>query len=186
MKRKNKKIIILVLILFISIGFAYLTTNPTLKGVALFRENTWDIYLENVSEDTYKADIVDVAEIEDKTTINFSVNLQQPGSSYELNVDIVNNGSLDAMLDSFEITNTLTEEQKKVIDIKASYSDNIELTKYDLLSNNSSDTIKVIVTYKKDISNSDLLSSDGSVDFSLTLNYVQADEDALERQHAES
>lgn len=186
MKRKNKKIIILVLILFISIGFAYLTTNPTLKGVALFRENTWDIYLDNVSEETYKADIVDVAEIEDKTTINFSVNLQQPGSSYELNVDIVNNGSLDAMLDSFEITNTLTEEQKKVIDIKASYSDNIELTKYDLLSNNSSDTIKVIVTYKKDISNSDLLSSDGSVDFSLTLNYVQADEDALERQHAES
>ena len=186
MKRKNKKFIILGLVLFISVGFAYLTANPTLKGVASFRGHTWDIYLDNVFEDTYKTDIVDVAEIEDKTTINFSVNLQQPGSSYELNVDIVNNGSLDAMLDSFEITNTLTEEQKKVIDIKASYSDNIELTKYDLLSNNSSDTIKVIVTYKKDISNSDLLSTDGSVDFSLTLNYVQADEDALEREHVES
>lgn len=181
-KRDYKKFFIIVLILFISIGFAYLSTNMNLKGTGIFKENSWDIYFDNLIEESYKTEITSAATIESKTTIDFSINLKQPKSSYTMYANIVNDGSIDAMLDSFTINNTLDENEEKAIDIKVSYSDGVELTKNDLLKENSFDTIKVIVIYKNDIDSSELLSNDGDFNFSVTLNYIQADEDAADRK----
>ena len=185
MKKKKLRLIIFLLILFISIGFAYLSTNLSLFGTGIFKQNSWDIYFDNITEDTYKSDIVTPAVIDNKITINASVNLKQPKSTYTMYADIVNDGSIDAMLDSWTINNDMDTDESKVFDLKLTYADGVELTKYDLLSAKSFDTIKVTAIYKDDISNSELLTNDGSLDLSITLNYVQADEDALERNTSE-
>lgn len=185
MKKKKFRLIIFLLILFISIGFAYLSTNLSLFGTGIFKQNSWDIYFDNITEETYKSEVIGTTEIDNKTTINFSVNLDSPGSTYTMYANIVNDGSIDAMLDSWNLTNTMDENEAKAIDIKVTYSDGVEFTKNDLLKAKSFDTIKVVVTYKKDISNSELLTSEGDLDFSLTMNYVQADEDGLERDTSE-
>lgn len=181
MKKKKLRLIIFLLILFISIGFAYLSTNLSLFGTGIFKQNSWDIYFDNVDEETYKTDIVSAASVSNKVTINASINLMQPKSTYTMYADIVNDGSIDAMLDSWTITNDMDTDEAKVFDINLTYADGVELTKYDLLSKESVDSIKLTVVYKDDISNSELLTSDGSLNISITLNYVQADEDVRER-----
>ena len=181
MKKKKLRLIIFLLILFISIGFAYLSTNLSLFGIGIFKQNSWDIYFDNVDEETYKTDIVSAASVSNKVTINASINLMQPKSTYTMYADIVNDGSIDAMLDSWTINNDMDTDESKVFDINLTYADGVELTKYDLLSKESVDSIKLTVVYKDDISNSELLTSDGSLNISITLNYVQADEDVRER-----
>lgn len=181
MKKKKFRLIIFLLILFISIGFAYLSTNLSLFGTGIFKQNSWDIYFDNVDEETYKTDIVSAASVSNKVTINASINLMQPKSTYTMYADIVNDGSIDAMLDSWTINNDMDTDESKVFDINLTYADGVELTKYDLLSKESVDSIKLTVVYKDDISNSELLTSDGSLNISITLNYVQADEDVRER-----
>lgn len=175
------RLIIFLLILFISIGFAYLSTNLSLFGTGIFSANSWDIYFDNVDEETYKTDIVSAATVSNKTTINASINLQQPKSTYTMVANIVNDGSIDAMLDSWTITNDMDTDEAKVFDFNLSYSDDVALNKNDLLHAESFDTIKLVVTYKDDISNSELLTSDGDLNITITLNYVQADEDVRER-----
>ena len=181
MKKMKFRLIIFLLILFISIGFAYLSTNLSLFGTGIFKQNSWDIYFDNVDEETYKTDIVSAASVSNKVTINASINLMQPKSTYTMYADIVNDGSIDAMLDSWTINNDMDTDESKVFDINLTYADGVELTKYDLLSKESVDSIKLTVVYKDDISNSELLTSDGSLNISITLNYVQADEDVRER-----
>ncbi|MBR6949063.1 MAG: hypothetical protein IKH54_02645, partial [Bacilli bacterium] len=50
MRRLNKinKKLLIILILFISIGFAYLTRDLSLSGISSIFRNTWDIHFENV------------------------------------------------------------------------------------------------------------------------------------------
>lgn len=182
MKRRNrKKTIIFLLILFISIGFAYLSTSLFLTGTGIFSANSWDIYFDNVVEETYKTDIVSAATISNKVTINASINLNQPKSTYTMYADIVNDGSLDAMLDSWNVTTDMTSAESDVIDISLSYADGTSLTKNDLLESGSVDAIVVNVVYKDNISNNQLLTSDGDLNITITFNYVQADEDAVQR-----
>ncbi|MBR6949961.1 MAG: hypothetical protein IKH54_07250 [Bacilli bacterium] len=45
-KINQKKLVIL--ILFISIGFAYLTRDLTLSGISSIFRNTWDVHFDNV------------------------------------------------------------------------------------------------------------------------------------------
>lgn len=181
MKKKKMRLIIFLLILFISIGFAYLSTNLFLRGTGIFSANSWDIYFDNVVEETYKTDIVSAATISNKVTINASINLNQPKSTYTMYADIVNDGSLDAMLDSWNVTTDMTSAESDVIDISLSYADGTSLTKNDLLESGSVDAIVVNVVYKDNISNSQLLTSDGDLNITITFNYVQADEDAVQR-----
>ena len=119
---KVKKNLILLLILFISIGFAFLTTNLFINSTIGYNSNSWDIYFDNINEKTYKSSTITETTISNKTTLDFSVMLDQPSSVYTLYADIKNNGTLDAILDSWTVTNTLSETEAKAIDIRLTYS----------------------------------------------------------------
>ena len=45
----------------------------------------------------------------DTTTINFEVKLEEPGDFYEFEVDMVNGGTIDAMISDYKIEG-ITEE----------------------------------------------------------------------------
>lgn len=175
--------IIFILILFVSIGFAFLSRNLNINGSTIIRKTTWDIYFDNLVDDSDNLELNVPATIsDDKKSIDFEVTLKEPGDEYYFYVDIVNSGTIRAMLDNFEVTG-LNDSQKKYIDWKVTYNDGVELSRFDLLDAESEETIKVTVRYIEDVNAIDLPSQDEIIQLTYTSTYIQTDERAKERVH---
>ena len=100
MRRNNKsKLLIIILLLIVSIGFAFLSSRLDFNGIANVRPINWKIYFDNVQKNFgQEFEITEPSTYgEDTTSINFEVELADPGDSYSFDVDIVNGGSIDAM-----------------------------------------------------------------------------------------
>lgn len=178
MKKGNKFLSIIILLSLISIGFAYLTSDLSLNGSGIFRKNSWSVYFANVEEMVEYGSVNTNATIDsNKTTIDFNVHLDSPGSIYYLYTDIINDGTIDAMIDTFSISG-LSEE---FLDINLTYSDGVEIKRYDLLKAGSKDTIQIEVKFTEDITIEDLPNIDGNTRAYVTINYIQSDENAKER-----
>ena len=182
MNKYKNKIMLGVLLLFflISIGFALLTTTLNIEGNTTAKANTWDIYFDNIQVKTGSITPVQAATINksNKTQLSFNVNLNLPGNYYEFDVDVVNKGTIDAMIDSYEILPVLTTEQSKYFNYTVKYKNESELNEKDLLAAQSRETLNVRIEFKKNIKNSDLSSTDTTISPSVTINYIQATEDA--------
>ena len=179
MRRNRNKIIVVLLILLISIGFAFLSSNLSIIGNTLVSKQTWDIHFENPTKVGGNVDATSL-ELTNSTTVDFSVDLFKPKDSYEFSVDVVNNGSIDAMISSITATE-LTASQKKLFEYVITYDDGAALKEKQLLAHNSSDKYKVTVRYKDDISSTDLTLNNQTINISITVNYVQADSTAINR-----
>jgi len=181
LKRKfrfNKKKHFMYLFLFcvlgsIGLGYAYLNTNLAINGLSALKSSTWDIYFDNVVVDNGSVTATTEPTITDKTNISFSVELDDPGDSYDFTVDIVNDGSIDAVLSSFEILPVLTDEEKKYFEYTVLYSNNQELKVGDGLAANSSKKLKIHAEYKTSDNLDDYPLEDKSFNFSLGLSYQQ-------------
>ena len=185
-KRKNKKKKILVLLLLllvgISIGYAALTSNLNINGNTNIKKAEWDVHFENLvksegSESADKEAAIDTS----KTLIEYTVKLPEPGDFYEFTVDIVNRGSIDAMIS--EVLKTgLTTDQQKYVEYTATYTSGKELNQYDLLKAGQTRKIKVRVKYKDDLNPEDLPTEDKSINISFQVTYVQANENVNRKQ----
>ncbi len=107
MRKKVKKkfafIILFVLVLFISVGYAILTSNLKINGNNYVKSAVWDIHWENVqvkSGSVTGDNVVKSATIVDskKTIVEYSIILPKPGDYYDFTVDAVNEGTIDAMV----------------------------------------------------------------------------------------
>ena len=87
------------------------------------------------------------------------MDLKQPGDVYIFSVDIVNGGSIDAMIDSIEKMPTLTSKQAKYLNYTIEYQNREAINAKQLVEKNSSVRIKVKVEFRNDISASDLPST---------------------------
>ena len=103
MRRNRNKIIVVLLILLISIGFAFLSSNLSIIGNTLVSKQTWDIHFESPTKVGGNVDATSL-ELTNSTTVDFSADLLKPKDSYEFSVDVVNNGSIDAMISSITAT----------------------------------------------------------------------------------
>jgi len=173
----NKKYLLFLLILFISIGFAYLSTNLNITGSSLIKGNTWDVHFENVQVTSGSVSATTPTISTDKKSVNYIVTLDMPGDYFEFTVDAVNAGTIDAMVDT--VSNTgLTEDQLKYLDYKVELNNGDPLEHGYILLQGSRKTYKVRLEYKLDIDENDLPDSDQSLDLTFTVNYVQTDESA--------
>ncbi len=163
-----------VTLLLIAIGYAIINSNLRINGNTKLKKNTWDVRFENLEESSDSVKSI-ISEIDNSTTINTSVILQKPGDFYEYSVDIVNAGSIDAMIESVNATG-LSSEQEKYIDYSYSYSDGSPINTKQLLKAGIFKTIKVRIIYKKDVNSSDLPNVDQNINLELSINYVQADD----------
>ena len=109
MKRRRKTLVagILLILLGLGIGYAFLTTNLSINGIADVDSNTWDIYWDNVQVSEQSVETEGGPYIEDHTTVSFYAPLSKPGDVYEFTVDAMNDGSIDAMVDI--ITKTIND-----------------------------------------------------------------------------
>ncbi len=194
MKIKNKRrkdfiAILVILLVSISLGYAFLTTNLRINGFADFFHAEWSIYFDNVQINSNSVSIPvngSPATIDptDLTKITFNVSLDKPGDFYEFTADVINDGSLDAMLQFIKVNINLNPctgfgcEAPSVIHFTITHLDGTDLNHGELLAADSSITYRIRLEYSSDIAEDELLVDDIDIKCSVELVFVQADESA--------
>ena len=191
-RKKMKKLLIPLLLLALGIGYALISTDLTINGITKYTHQTWDVHFENLvpSEGNVTLSTDDVAASIDpssNTEISFTVTLQKPKDFYEFTVDVVNEGSMDAMINLITTNlngNPISAENAvpNYANFIATYSDGVTIVKNHLLKGeNGVETFKVRLEYSSDINSGDLPETVQSLTFTFGVEYVQADSNAIER-----
>ena len=173
--RKLQLIILLVLVSLVgtmSIAYAVLSTTLNINGTAQVQDASWNVHFSNIQVNPYSVEINPV--ITDNNKITFSADLTTPGDFYKFTVDIVNEGSIDAMIESIAKVPELTTEQKKYLRYEVEYVDGTSINDSQLLKSGETKTISVLFSYRNDIPVSDLPNIETDFDLEIVLVYVQA------------
>ena len=193
-KRQKKKYFVqflIILIIFISLGFALLRADLKIVGIYKVNQANWDIHFDNLqvtegsvslSEGDSAATINPTA----TTSVNYSITLKKPGQYYEFTVDVVNNSSFDANVET--VTSTLngveiTSENPlpNYLYYSVSYEDGAKIRERQLLAKNTRDTYKVRIEFYEDINQNDLPASLQTLSLSFQVTYVQSDYDIVDK-----
>ena len=170
-KKKKYGLLIIVMLLLISVGYALINTTLKLNGSSKIKKARWDIYFDKVEHESGVTSTE--TKIDDKkTTVSFDIDLQKPGDYYQFNVDTVNDGTIDAIIDSTELTG-LTNTTKEIIDYDVTYSDGSSVNKCDTLNSGDRKTLLVKVKYFDDVKEEELLENNENLKLKFKINYVQ-------------
>ena len=160
-KKKNRIMLLLILILGVTIGFALLSTTLFINGTASIKSNTWNIHWDdrsvNVTQGSVSAtDPIVSTTTSTKDTVSFDVELELPGDYYEFEIDAINEGSIDGALELAE--NFITYKSNNVettlpdyMDFKVVYDDDTNPTTGDVLKASESKTYKIRVEFKSSV-----------------------------------
>lgn len=183
-RKVNKPLLYFVFFVFasVTVGYAALSTTLSITGKGTLSKNSWDIHFENLVIVDNGASVVTTAPTIDstKTKVSFNITLSKPGDTYEFTVDAVNKGTIDAMLSGFSTT-SLTADQQKYLTYTVTYGDGATISTKDYLKKETSETIRVRVRFRDDLTSADLPSSAATLNLTATLVYVQADSTAKAR-----
>ena len=187
-RKQNIKLLALALILLLGIGFAAIATQLKIEGTLDVAKTSWDVHLENVSitPGSVTANPAPTTDEVNKNTteIAYSMSFNKPGDFYEFTVDMVNSGTIDAMVDSvsnllYENNGTTLKTLPAYLESTVTYADGITIEQNHYLKKNTTEKIKVRVEFKKDINISDLPSSSSdTMKFIFKADYKQADNNA--------
>ena len=188
-RRQMMKLLLFILLVSISMGYALLRTNLTINGTSKIKGNTWDIHFENlnVTDGSVELSTDDVAAAigSNTTEVSYTVTLNTPGDFYEFTVDAVNAGSIDGMVESVtsKLNDTVITTLPAYLDYSVSYSDGVTISPNQYLKAGETETYKVRIEFKKDISSSDLPTSVQTLTLDFGVAYIQADNTATEVAH---
>ena len=171
--------LILVCVFTLTIAYAALSAVLTISGNARVSAADWDIYLANPKVTNGSATTI-VPSIKTSSTVEFSTTLSMPGDFYEFTIDVVNGGSIDAMIENVVKTPELTADQAKFLKYEITYQNGESITNKQLLAKDTSMPIKVRIEYRNDLVASDLPTGQVVLDLALTLEYTQSDGTASE------
>ena len=160
-RKKRRVMLLLILILSITIGFALLSTTLKINGTAGIKGNTWNIHWDdtsvNVTTGSVDAEDPVVSTVtSSKDTVSFEVEFEVPGDFYEFEIDAINEGSVDGALELAQ--NWITYKSNNVettlpeyMDFKVTYDDDTKPASGDILTHGTSKTYKVRVEFKSNV-----------------------------------
>ena len=186
--KKNKTLLtVLILLLAITIGYAAIATTLKINGSAEIKSAKWDVYWENPQVLSGSVTETKPTLSESDTKATFDVTLNEPGDYYEFTIDAVNNGSLDAKIDTNGIVKQVKNSSGQVV--------NPKILKYEVTNNDqehtaiqeghilakksgntpTKETYRVRVEYRNDegINPSDLDDNDLVFTIEFSVKYVQ-------------
>ena len=166
--------IVMVSVFTLSIAYAAMSTVLEIHGNSEVVASSWDIHLENVKVKNGSVS-ANTPSVSGTSSVGFDIELNTPGEYYEFTVDVVNDGSIDAMIESVVKTPELTSEQAKYIKYEITYENGESISTKQTLKKGTTTPIKVRVEYRKDLVASDLPSTATALSLKLTLVYVQSD-----------
>lgn len=186
MKRKiNKKIYIAgILIIFVSIGFAVVSSTLSILGITKVAKSKWDVHFENIlpfEDNNVVATSEPTINPDTKTEVTCALTLSLPGDQYGFYVDVVNAGTIDAMIENIDkkLNNEVLSQLPSYLEYVITYANNSEIKEKEQLVAGQKKRIKVNVAYKKDINASDLPKQDAPLKLSFAIEYVQSDNTAI-------
>ena len=190
MRRNNNTLLIaFLLILLMGIGYAILSSTLNINGITNISATSWDVHFENVaatSESNTTPTVAPSAPATSKvTTLTYEVTLNNPGDIYEFTVDVTNDGTIDAMIDSvdskikigsgsWQTVSNSTIPDYLLYDVI--YSNGMPIKQANSLKAGESKELLVHAEYKKDVTEEQLAeASNKTISFKVTINYKQAD-----------
>ena len=179
-KNKENKILLIILLLVgvTSIGYAFLTTSLNIVGTSKIKNAKWDVHFENIVIKEGSVTPTKAATIENDTAVSFNVDLTKPKDYYEFDVDVVNNGTIDAMRGSIKKEPVLTPAQEKYLTYEVKYSGIADLHEKDSLPVGDKKTLNVFLKFREDINKEDLPKNLDTLTINYQIDYVQADKTA--------
>ena len=180
--RSKRKVImfgLMAAVLFTSVAYAVLQTTLSITGTVTKKGGSWNIYFANVSTPTLtgKAEMAKPSLNGSNTDLTFSTTLYQPADQAVFTVDVVNDGSLDAVLSSEPILDGLNAAEAEDIIYTVVYADTGKaLAQNDSLKAKETKTLKVTIQYDSEATT--LSSTDKALNFGLTLIYSQSDKES--------
>ena len=177
-RRKTSYLLIFVIVLLsISTGYAALNSTLIIMGTSAIQKNIWDVHFENLNIKEGSVTATTEPTITDSNRISdFTFVLDKRGDFYEFVVDVGNKGSVDAMVNSVEMTPALTSEQEKYLTYKITYENGEEIKKNQLVKVNDFVRIKVRVEFKSNITAADLPQTQQILNLGFHINYIQAED----------
>ncbi|MBQ3306640.1 MAG: DUF285 domain-containing protein [Bacilli bacterium] len=189
-KRKKPTSSIMVLILLIiGVVYAILQANLQINGVAKIKSNSWDVHFDHIqinenSISIGENDSAAVIDPENNCKIDFEVTLSLPGDFYEFTVDVVNAGTIDAMIGTLnktlKVNNEIVSEVPNYLNYSITYEDGVEILPNHLLSAGNTETYLVRLEFRSDIEE---LPEATTVVTTLEPQYIQADDTAIYPDH---
>ena len=147
MFKSKKSLYISFFVLFLLclfIGNAYLTANLKINGTAEIAQNNWGIYFDNVVENgCNNVEVLNhaVKLNNDNHKISFDVVFNNADDKYDFVVDVVNNGTIDAMIENYQITGIPEDDNN--LSYSVTYLDNQLLSDCDPLYAGTTRKIKI-------------------------------------------
>ena len=187
MKKQFRHLIIAICLMFLVIGFAAFSSTLKINGMYNIGSMKWDVHFENIqiTNGSVNASVAPTISNTNTNYITYTIDFTQPGDFYEFTVDVVNAGTIDAMVDvvsnkAHNATGSTEIELPTYLTSTLTYDDGVAITQNQKLVHGTSEKIKVRVEFKKDIEISDL-PSDGNtrILFIFNCNYKQADDESI-------
>lgn len=158
------------LIICMGIGYSYIQSQIMLGGTAIANRQAWKIEENNMVLDTTGIatnDSIKFKNSNKKVEAHFTASLNSINDYYGFSFDIQNNGTIDAVIESFSI-NGLSEAEAINLDYLVTYSNGETINVNDVLKANEKITIKVYVKHK--ISST---VTSGNYNLSLKINFTK-------------
>ena len=173
-----KPLIISIFILStILIGYAFLTQNLKISGYSKVNKMTWDVHFENIKFIAGNITPTKAATLDDATSLSFNVAFNNPGEFYEFSVDVVNDGSIDAMIGTITKEPVLTQAQEKYLIYEVKYKGVKDLQAKDSLPAGTKETLNIKIKIQ-DSDKMDIADLPGTLEelaLKLEINYIQGD-----------
>ncbi len=184
MRKEHKYLLLIVTLLAIGVGYAFLRTELNINGTAIIKDAKWNIHFENyqmTSNSTITPNSEPVITGDTTTEISYNITFEEPGDVYEFTVDIKNGGTLTAEVSSLETSIMIDDNELSTIpnylNYSVTYSNGDEYVTPHNLSSGDKETVLVRVEFKRDITADDLLEIAGkALRFGLRTFAVQGDD----------
>ena len=177
---KDRKVLTLglclvaVCVFTLTVAYAALNAVLTIQGSAQVSSADWDVHLANPRV-TNGSVTTTVPTLTTGKSLTFSTTLNMPGDFYEFTVDVVNSGSIDAMIEKVTKTPELTVDQAKFLKYEVSYANGESVANKQAIAAGVTMPIKVRVEYRNDLVASDLPAGQVQLTLGLVLDYIQSD-----------
>ena len=166
--------IVLISVFTLTIAYAALSVTLNISGSAEVAASNWDVHLDNVKV-TNGSVSGNAPTITSAISASFSTALTTPGDFYEFTIDVVNDGTIDAMINSINKSPTLSAEQAKYLKYEITYQNGETVNTKQLVKSGSFVRLMVRVEFRNDITAADLPSTAQTLNLSFSVNYVQSD-----------
>ena len=178
MKERKKRMGVLILLLligFITIGYAVLNSDLTITGTSHITNATWDVHFETISVTTGSVTATTAPTIASGgLSITYEVTLTKPGDFYEFSVNVKNDGSVAAKLSAAPTISGPTTAQDVYTNYTFLNSDGTAVTAGQTIAAGASKTYKVRVEFDRNISSDQLPTTAQNMTLTATMNWEQA------------